>query len=233
MASKRTWRRWVGGGLVALCLCAAGLWALVARSGARPLAETPEGWAWALKNAQQATAAEAKAEAAAQAASALERAASAHAHTSSAPWKPPTTDAERIQMLEDAGEIPRLDRSDSLAGPDVDGNGVRDDIDAWIARKLPPGQQRVAVTQLARAMQATVLVDVEDGVALRRVTDLGSHAVSCVHDAWGADTAGASSWVSDIESMTTSTKKRLLAYLAYDRALSGKVISMPTEANCD
>jgi hypothetical protein len=33
--------------------------------------------------------------------------------------------------------------------------------------------------------------------------------------------------------MTTNTKARLLAYLAYNKARSGSVSTMPREPNCD
>jgi hypothetical protein len=40
---------------------------------------------------------------------------------------------EQIKALEDSGQLPKLDRSSDIRGPDADNNGIRDDIDAWIA----------------------------------------------------------------------------------------------------
>lgn len=37
----------------------------------------------------------------------------------------------------------------------------------------------------------------------------------------------------DLEAMTTNTKKRLLAYLAYNKARSGTVSTMPKGDTCD
>jgi len=45
------------------------------------------------------------------------------------PPKTPTL-AQQIDTLEKNG---KLDRSSGLKGPDRDNNGIRDDIDAWIA----------------------------------------------------------------------------------------------------
>jgi hypothetical protein len=49
--------------------------------------------------------------------------------------KPKETEAtqtltQQIQTLEASGQIPTLDRSSGIRGPDVDNNGIRDDIDA-------------------------------------------------------------------------------------------------------
>jgi len=38
----------------------------------------------------------------------------------------------KVKHLEQSGLIPVLDRSADLAGPDLDNNGIRDDIDAYI-----------------------------------------------------------------------------------------------------
>lgn len=40
---------------------------------------------------------------------------------------------EQLAESEKAGGLPALDRSSSIAGPDADRNGIRDDIDAYIA----------------------------------------------------------------------------------------------------
>src|SRR5690606_37178328 len=39
---------------------------------------------------------------------------------------------QQLDDLERRGELPALDRSSDIAGPDADHNGIRDDIDAYI-----------------------------------------------------------------------------------------------------
>ena len=51
-------------------------------------------------------------------------------------------ESETIEELEAAGALPKLDRTDSLTGTDSDQNGVRDDIDAFIAREYPSEPER-------------------------------------------------------------------------------------------
>ncbi len=61
---------------------------------------------------------------------------------------------ETIQALEDSGKIPKLDRSNDLLGPDANSNGVRDDIDAWIAAQPITEVQKKAAQQMAKVQQA-------------------------------------------------------------------------------
>ncbi len=42
--------------------------------------------------------------------------------------------AEQIKALEASGQLPKLDRSSDIRGPDNDNNGIRDDIDARVRR---------------------------------------------------------------------------------------------------
>ena len=48
------------------------------------------------------------------------------------PSQPAKSLKDQIADAERAGKYPPLDRSSDIAGPDANGNGVRDDIEAWI-----------------------------------------------------------------------------------------------------
>ena len=64
--------------------------------------------------------------------------------------KPPTDDPDHVTLTPE--------QRSALAGPDVDGNGVRDDIDAWIASKFPDSAKTRAVwTNEARVDQLLLL----------------------------------------------------------------------------
>jgi hypothetical protein len=55
--------------------------------------------------------------------------------------------SEKIKALENSGVIPKLDRSSDIKGPDQNLNGVRDDIDAWIAALPITDKQKRAARQ--------------------------------------------------------------------------------------
>ena len=61
----------------------------------------------------------------------------------------PLTQAQTLQKLEDEGKIPKLERTDSIAGIDKDRNGIRDDIDTYILKNYKNEVQRKAVLQYA------------------------------------------------------------------------------------
>jgi hypothetical protein len=140
-----------------------------------------------------------------------------------------------VERLEASGELPVLDRTDSIAGIDANANGVRDDIERYIEKKYTAPAQRKAAMQKARVFQEKLLVDKRDEAALDAVSYRGSVAIACSLPAFpGPEGAIQGSEMSrELESMTTNTKARLLAYLAYNKARSGSVSTMPREPNCD
>ena len=151
------------------------------------------------------------------------------------PPPPPPTPQEKVSQLEISGTLPRLDRGPTLAGMDANGDGVRDDIASHIFRKYTDLAQRKAAMQLARAFQAQILVDKGNEVALEQASLYGSRAINCLGSIFhGIEGIAAISEVSsDLESMTTNTKERLIAYLAYNKARSGTVTSSLRGDTCD
>ena len=149
----------------------------------------------------------------------------------------PLSDVQKIAALEASGDIPKLDRSASIGGPDVNGNGVRDDVEAYITQKYPQADQRAAATQYAAAMQASLLVDKANNVAVKAVSLKSSRAINCVFQKFNPtndpNSALPAVVVRELVSVTTNTKTRLAAYLAYSKALSGSVLSQPQGDTCE
>ena len=131
--------------------------------------------------------------------------------------------------------VPRIDRSDTLLGTDADSNGVRDDIDAYLSATYTSSGQLSAATQMAKAMRNTLKVDPTDRLAVKLVDRQNSRAIHCLYSKFEGGTVSKepSRVVSEIESMTSNTKKRLLAYLKYNRALDGTSSSLPDEDTCE
>jgi hypothetical protein len=136
---------------------------------------------------------------------------------------------EQITKLEDSGALPKLDRSTSIPGPDVNNNGVRDDIEAYIAALQLTEVQKKALMQDAKAMQMTLTVDLTDKVALQRVGDIGMASTNCI----GNVITNFSDYSQKIESMTANTKERAKQYMKYNAARSGSVTSLPSGDTCE
>jgi hypothetical protein len=141
--------------------------------------------------------------------------------------------ASQIEALERSGKLPKLDRSSDIKGPDADNNGVRDDIDAWIAVQPITEPQRKALRQTARVLQRKVLVDLNDKAALDELGVQTSAHVDCLHDSFAPDSVTASAYRARIEAITANTRERAKRYLAYNRAVSGSWGTIPRGDNCE
>lgn len=130
--------------------------------------------------------------------------------------------------------LPVLDRTSTVAGIDADQNGIRDDIQAYINATYPEPEQQKAVSQYARSLQAKLLVNPKDKYQVRASSDASVKGMSCIYEKVPVDNSPqAARVVEEIFSLTTNTKQRLKAYMAFDQAMDGAVISLPTGKVCD
>ena len=145
------------------------------------------------------------------------------------------SDAEKIQSLEDSGALPKLDRSDSIAGPDTNADGIRDDVEAFIVASYPGDTQRAAARQLAKVVQATLLVDKTDNTAVKAFAVRSSRAVHCIYSQFSGTEGSTppSQVVRELSAVSANTKPRLLAYLAYAKALDGTAGALPEGDTCE
>lgn len=134
-------------------------------------------------------------------------------------------------------QMPVPERSSSLRGMDADGNGVRDDIDAFIHSSVTDPARKDAVLQLARSKQE-VMALVESGQlgdpnAVKAVKIKGAHAVNCFFDRF--DFQAKESWqISNaIQKMAYDTLERARAYLDYNEALNGRSWPLPSGDTCE
>ncbi len=145
------------------------------------------------------------------------------------------TPQQRIQSLEDQGALPKLERSTDVQGPDINNNSIRDDIETYIATNYTSTTQRTAAEQFARVMQAAMLVDKADIAAAKAIALQGSKAVNCIYSRFdgNAGSKQPAAVVEELKSVSTNTKARLLAYLAYSKALDGTAGSIPEGDTCE
>ena len=144
---------------------------------------------------------------------------------------PYRTDDERLaEMAARSAPPPK-----SLVGDDVNNNGIRDDVDAYIAQHYPEPAQRKAAEQFARAMQLAITKGTISRDAARLVRRKSSEAISCLYDRF--DGTNGSKYPAavgkELTRITTNTKPRLKAYLAYNKTLSGTSWATPEGDNCE
>ena len=146
---------------------------------------------------------------------------------------PTPTPAAQIQALEASGELPKLDRSSDIKGPDADNNGIRDDIDAWIAAQPISDSQKKAAQQSARVIQAELLADLTNRAELDQLGDRSMASIVCLGDSFMPERQKGRDLSSQIEAMTANTKERTKQYIAYNRAVSGSSGRLPEGNTCE
>jgi hypothetical protein len=147
----------------------------------------------------------------------------------------PNNTASVVAELETSGAIPKLERTNTLAGIDNNKNGIRDDIDTYIQKNYSQLEQRKAVEQLAKAMQLKILADASDPINARKISIQGHKALNCIFLKFERNSADKNSSIvlEEIVSITTNTKPRLLAYLAYNKALDGMAFTLQEGDTCE
>ena len=149
---------------------------------------------------------------------------------------------EQLEALEKSGELPALDRSTDIAGPDADRNGIRDDIDAYIAALPVSDAIKKAARQRARVQQRIGSIDLNDRAALMALADASMASTACM-----SQTAEAGLPVDQqnkasndgyaitlkIQAITANTPERADRYMAYMRALHGTTTTLRNGNNCE
>ena len=125
---------------------------------------------------------------------------------------------------------PPTTQSESTTHP----NSIRDDIAVFILSNYPTTPQRAAATQLASFFQATLLANTQNPSQVRSLSLQGTRAVNCVYSQFdGKTTQQPAKVIEQLRSLTTNTKPKLLAYLAYSKALDGIASTLPDGNTCD
>jgi hypothetical protein len=145
------------------------------------------------------------------------------------------THVQIIETLEQSGMLPILNRDASLTGLDENNNVIRDDIDTYIFQHYHNDSQIKAISQFAKATQSMLTTNLNDRSAVKAASIKGGNAINCLYlkfDISDGDKSPAII-IREIESITTNTKQRLMAYLAFNKALDGTTLSIPEGDTCE
>lgn len=164
--------------------------------------------------------------------------------SSESPTTPPAERSmkEQLAALEKAGELPALDRSTDIVGPDTERNGIRDDIDAYIVALPVSDAMKKATRQVARVQQKALTIDLTDRITLLALSDASMASTACMSQTaeagLPADQRNKASndgyaITLKIEAITANTPERADRYLAYMRALHGTTTTYPEGKVCE
>ncbi|MEX3983860.1 hypothetical protein AB4Y45_33285 [Paraburkholderia sp. EG287A] len=146
------------------------------------------------------------------------------------PASAPTSISQAIAQAESTGQIPTLNRDDTVAGPTT--NGVRNDIAAYINSLPDTAVQKKALLQDAAALQLALTVDTTNQAAMLDVGQKIMKSSHCMFQQYGTTDAPKKS--GDLEKFTVNTKARFDAYEKFNNAMSGTTLkSVITGADCE
>ncbi|MGV3652604.1 MAG: hypothetical protein ACO1N5_00165 [Noviherbaspirillum sp.] len=116
-----------------------------------------------------------------------------------------------------------------MGGIDANGNGVRDDIEQFIAVTYPEPFQRAAMMQYAKSFQDSLLEGKTRQSAV--VAEQAIYrALDCTKHAFGKDWA---KLTRDVTAMTLNTHNRVMAYAEAEKLGSGWLYKIFFDEPCD
>lgn len=127
-------------------------------------------------------------------------------------------------------QLPLLDTSTDVEGPDENGNYLRDDIEHYIATLDVTPRQRGALRQLGSTIQRSLLVDKNNQQGVYEVAKLVMRSFLCMSDTFQSDKAKEASL---IESLITNTPERQQAYQDFLSASDNMPLDFPQSDPCD
>ena len=132
--------------------------------------------------------------------------------------------------MEASGATPALDRSASNAGTDANADGVRDDVEKYVASLTDTPAQKKALLMLSKAMNTALAASPTDQTALRAATDQMNNSVACIWKNYPPEIADQK--VLEVRKVTINTRGRYDTYMKYNAAVAGTVVKLPREVNC-
>ena len=141
------------------------------------------------------------------------------------------TDDERLAEMAARSAPP----TKSLEGSDQDNNGIRDDVDAYIAQHYPEPAQRKAAEQFARAMQLAITKGTISRDAARLVRRKSSEAISCLYEQFDSNKGDKQPAAvgTELRKITVNTRERREAYRTFSKNLDGTSWSSPDSGTCE
>lgn len=123
----------------------------------------------------------------------------------------------------------------SMGGDDENGNGIRDDVDAFVDSFFKDPKELLAVRQFARVIQSIMLADLSDAAAIKSLAQVRSEAINCVNlripPPWV--TKNPRVIIARIEQVYANTKARLAKFSSFPKAPAGPDLPSPDRDTCD
>ncbi|MCW3847355.1 hypothetical protein OF829_08885 [Sphingomonas sp. LB-2] len=129
---------------------------------------------------------------------------------------------DALKAAQSAGTIPTLDYSDTLLGTDSNANGVRDDIDKYIASLPVSVSEADFLKRKAKALNRILSIDLANADDLRGADSLLFHSTMCIASV--PNLKSISRYEDQLVAYTFNTRARFDKYDQFNRRLDGTTI---------
>lgn len=149
---------------------------------------------------------------------------------------------QSVPMILDPAQVPPdpgLDNDKTIAGIDSNNNGIRDDVERWIAQTYPnSAKMRAATAQMSLAMSKEMSVDINNIAAVLVAEAESSRSIRCFQYSGSINKNNEQEQYKTFKywmAKQSDTQARLKVHLDFDAKLSGRVFNSPklTPADCD
>ncbi|MND11647.1 hypothetical protein D3C87_466200 [compost metagenome] len=135
-----------------------------------------------------------------------------------------------ISLLVFSGWCVAQATEDLVLGPDADGNGVRDDVDAYVAALPDNESQRQAMLQLSMALNKQMSTNLEDDKAVVAALWDWSAAMTCAY--FNYEHGSAQGKIDEAIKVTINTPERIEARAKFKQASLSHSIELLDENGC-
>lgn len=140
--------------------------------------------------------------------------------------------SQAILNLQQQDILPVFDTNESLAGIDANSNGIRDDIESYIASLQIADSKKSSLEETARHYQDVITTNLEIDSELRRLILSSMTMTRCLLLAHIDEPIAAQERMKAIEAFTYNTNERTRKYMEYNAALDGIFVKRPNDINC-
>ncbi|WP_047552624.1 hypothetical protein [Methylotenera sp. G11] len=142
-----------------------------------------------------------------------------------------------IAAIFSAGVSNAADSSEqnAIRGADLNNNGIRDDIDAYIAKQSYSTAQLAAVTRHARWIQSAVIFTPGSREDARIIALEDGKAIDCIYEKFQSPDSpdNAAAVAIKIESLTVNTPARKKSYQKFNELISGMAFQLQQGNTCE
>ena len=143
---------------------------------------------------------------------------------------------ESVPMILDPSKVPPapdlVANDATVAGVDSNNNGIRDDVERWIAQTYPTSaKMRAAVAQMALNSQKELTTPGLTKNSAYQIAIEGMDAIFCVGNS--SDNAGLKWNIKDYMAIVYNTHIRFSALMSFQNTMGSRLFKAPKTNTCD